>query len=471
MVSLVIDKDRCPSIHTLFKWSQNNAGITITGKSLESVARAREVLLKESKRRTVYGIHTRLGKLYDSKYLLDPSYEETVINEHAVGVGPLTSPQIGRLFLAIRVIQATRGFTGIRPETIERLVKPLECNAAPAIPVRGSVGASGDLAPTAHLVSQFLLGKGKVWVNGELVDAKRMLGDCGLEKWTLDRGEALLLVNTTAYSTALLGYSLELTRILFEDVIEDTLRIGEIIGANCEHWSQVVSLAKRHPGMKKVLETLSRNCKGEQRRLQDPYSSRCAPNILGAIQDGLDYIEQIVANETCSASSNPISVQEGVVHQCGFHAVYPALASDYTAILLAWIANLIERRANKLLDDNYANLPKFLAHSKSSVGGMILHYSIASLASEIRADSAPRSVHNIPTSLDHEDIVSMSPNSGLRLLRMLSLLTDELYLEKALVEIAEQVGKGGHPDIGKIYEYYKALAEDVKRKYGIPQCY
>ncbi|MEB3756443.1 MAG: aromatic amino acid ammonia-lyase [Desulfurococcales archaeon] len=471
MNALRIASSECPSLHELFEWSQSSAEIILDRESIEAMARAREVLLKESEQRTIYGIHTRLGKLYDSGRLSDPGYEETVISEHAVGTGPVTPPQLGRFFLAIRVIQATRGFTGIRPETIQRLVKPLECNIAPAIPLRGSVGASGDLAPTAHLVKQFLLGKGKVWADGKLSDAKKIFEDCSLDKWILDKGEALLLINTTAYSTALLGYSLEIIKILLEEVVESTLRIGEIIGANCEHWSPVISLAKRHLGMRKILEILSSKCRDRQRRLQDPYSSRCAPNILGAVQDGLDYIEQIVVNEMCSASSNPISTPKGVIHQCGFHAVYPAVASDYTAILLAWIANLIERRSNKLLDDNYVNLPRFLAHSKSSVGGMILHYSIASLASEIRAESNPRSIHNIPTSLDHEDIVSMSPNSGLRLLRMLSLLIDELYFEKALVDIAEQLGKGGYPDIGEIYRRYKGLGEDMKRKYGIPLNY
>ncbi|MCE4614681.1 MAG: aromatic amino acid ammonia-lyase [Desulfurococcales archaeon] len=469
MKVLRIDSNNCPSPHELFEWSKSNDGIILTKNSLDTLARARKILLEEAKRRTIYGIHTRLGKLYDSGRLSDPQYEEIVINEHAVGTGPLSSPEVGRLFLAIRVIQATRGFTGIRPETIERLVKPLECNAAPAIPVRGSVGASGDLAPTAHLVSQFLLGKGKVWINGELIDANSMFEACGLDKWVLDRGEALLLINTTAYSTALLGYSLGLTRILFDELLNNTLHIGRIIGANCEHWSPIIASAKRHPGMREVLERLSTACKGEQRRLQDPYSLRCTPNILGAILDGLNYVEHVVANEICSASSNPIATPEGVFHQCGFHAVYPAIASDYTAILLAWMANLIERRANKLLDDSYVNLPKFLAHSKSSVGGMIIHYTIASLAAEVRADSGPRTIHNIPTSLDHEDIVSMSPNAGLRLLRIISLLTDQLYLEKALVEIAEELERGDHPNVGEIYEQNKIMAGEMKRRYGISQ--
>jgi histidine ammonia-lyase len=466
---LIIDSDKCPSLNELFTWSRSDDGIHLTNNSLHALAKARNKLLEEAEKRTIYGFHTRLGKLYDSGRLSDPSYEETVIREHAVGSGPYASPSIGRLFLAIRVIQATRGFTGIRPETIERLIQPLKCKVAPAIPVRGSVGASGDLAPAAHLMNQFLLGNEKVWMNGELVDSSLMLRACGLEKWVLERGEALLLINTTAYSTALLAYSLGLARILFDEILNNTVRIGKIIGANCEHWSPRIALAKKHPGIRTILEKIYSTCEGDGRRLQDPYSIRCSPNILGAILEGLNHVEEITTREICSASSNPIVTQNGVFHQCSFHAVYPAIATDYASVLVAWMANLIERRANKLLDDSYTDLPRFLAHSKSSVGGMIIHYSIASITSEIRADSSPRSIHNIPTSLDHEDIVSMSPNSGLRLLRMISLLIDELYLEKALIQTAEELERGDHPDVGRIYRHFMLQAEDMKRKYDILQ--
>jgi histidine ammonia-lyase len=465
--ALKVVKDQCPTTRELFEWSLGNDGIKLSHEALNAIGQARRALIEESKKRTVYGFHTRLGKLYDSGRLSDPSYEETVIKEHAVGTGPILPPQIGRLTLAIRIIQLSRGFTGVRPETVERLLKPLECGLSPAIPSRGSVGASGDLAPAAHMINQFLLGNEMVWVNGKLVDAEKALEGCGLGKWTLERGEALLLINTTAYSTALLLYSLGITERLIGKIIDAAVEIGRILGANCEHWTPVISEAKIHEGLDEALQALSEKCSGEPRRLQDPYSLRCLPNIIGAAINGIHYIERIIANETCSSSSNPIVTSKGVIHQCGFHAVYPSLAADHLALLNAWLGNLTERLANKLMDESYTGLPKFLAHSKSSVGGMIIHYTIASIAAELRADSAPRSVHNIPTSLDHEDLVSMAPNSGLRLLRMASRLIESIYLLEALADIAKKLETGELPEIDVIYKEKTISAIKLKQFYGL----
>ncbi len=467
MTAMEIKWKHCPPTRELFEWSLGNDSIELSENALNAIARARRILIEESKKRTIYGFHTRLGKLYDSGRLSDPSYEETVIKEHAVGAGPPMPPQIGRLALAIRIVQLSRGFTGVRPETVERLLLPLKCGYAPAIPSRGSVGASGDLAPMAHVMNQFLLGNEVVWSNGKLVDASKALKECGLEKWSLDRGEALLLINTTAYSTSLIQYSLGVVRHLIDILIGEVVDMGRVLGANCEHWAPVISEAKIHKGVGEALRLLSEKCNAEPRRLQDPYSLRCIPNILGAVLDGIEYIEHIIANEVCSSSSNPIATSKGVIHQCGFHAVYPGIAADHMAILIAWLGNLIERLANKLLDESYTNLPKFLAHSKSSVGGMIIHYTIASIAAELRADSAPRSVHNIPTSLDHEDIVSMAPNSGLRLLRMSSRLIETVFLLRALLDAAKKLEAGDLPRIDKIYREQTNMALEMKKAYGL----
>jgi len=467
LTALEIRKNQCLSPKELFEWSLSNRSIELSSDALSAIGRARTILIEESKKRTVYGFHTRLGKLYDSGRLSDPSYEETVIKEHAVGTGPVLPPQIGRLMLAIRILQLSRGFTGVRPETVERMISPLKCGIAPAIPSYGSVGASGDLAPAAHLVNQFLFGNGIVWFNNKLVDAGSALEDCGLEKWSLDRGEALLLINTTAYSTSLILYSLGVIRDLIDRIIGEAVGTGRILGINCEHWTPIINEAKIHRGIGLILRVLSEKCEGEPRRLQDPYSLRCIPNILGAVLDGLEYIENIVSNEICSSSSNPIATSKGVVHQCGFHAVYPGIAADHMALLITWLGNLIERLANKLLDESYTNLPKFLAHSRSSVGGMIIHYTIASIAAELRADSVPRSIHNIPTSLDHEDIVSMAPNSGLRLLRMTSRLIESIYLLQALMETAKKLEAGESPDIDRIYKEQITKSLELKKLYGL----
>ncbi len=467
MTVLEIKWKRCPPTRELFEWSLGNEGIELSQDSLNAIARARRILIEESKKRTIYGFHTRLGKLYDSGRLSDPSYEETVIKEHAVGTGAPMPPQIGRLVLTVRIVQLSRGFTGVRPETVERLSLPLKCGLAPAIPSRGSVGASGDLAPMSHVVNQFLLGNEVVWSNGKLVDAREALEECGLEKWSLGRGEALLLINTTAYSTSLLLYSLGIINHLMDLLIDEAVEIGRVLRANCEHWTPVINEAKINKGVGETLRVLSEKCNSESRRLQDPYSLRCIPNILGAVLDGIEYIENIVANEVCSSSSNPIVTSKGIIHQCGFHAVYPGIAADHMAILIAWLGNLIERLANKLLDDSYTNLPKFLAHFKSSVGGMIIHYTIASIAADLRADSTPRSIHNIPTSLDHEDIVSMAPNSGLRLLRMSSRLIEATYLLRALLDAAKKLEAGDLPEIDKIYREQTIKALELKNAYGL----
>ncbi len=466
MVLLRIGRNECPGVGELYEWSLGDDGIMVDEALYDSVGRARQRLLEESHKRTVYGFHTRLGKLFDTSRLSSRKYEEKVLHEHAVGVGDYMPPTIGRLFAAIRIVQATRGYTPVTPSTLSRIVDALNCGLAPAIPARGSVGASGDLAPASHAMEELFLGRGKVWRDGSLVDAAKALSDCGLAPRRLERGEALLLINTTAYSTALLVFSIGLLRELLDEVYANTARIGRVLGWNCEHFSTSISEAKKHPGIRKVISVLGGRCSGSPRRLQDPYSIRCTPNLLGSVVDTLDYAERIAHWEICSPSSNPIVTREGVVHQCGFHAVYPSLAMDYLAIASTLVSNMIEERSSRILDDAYTGLPRFLAGSKSSVGGMIIHYTIASLAAELRALASPRSVHNIPTSLGHEDIVSMAPNSGLRLIEMLKLLIDQVYLERALAVIAEEASSGREINVEEAYEEALRESRDFKVRRG-----
>ncbi len=406
----------CPRLEDIVEASRG-ARVIISEEALDRLDTARRAYLEAVERgERVYGYCTGLGARY-SEGVRDCSsgHERRVLEEHAMGVGEPAPPVLVRAFLFVRLVQLSRGRAPVRGVVAERLAALLNEGVTPRIPLYGSVGASGDLAPSAHAFLCAYYGVGEALVGGRWVPCREALEEAGLEVLPLEPGEALALINNTAWSTALAALGIYGLEAVVDAVVDNTASVLGVCGCNPEHYDPRVLEAKAHPGIVEVsnrLEGLS--CRGD--RLQDPYSLRCTPMILGVARDALRFARSLVEAEACSSPENPVVVDGRVYHWCGFHSVAAGVAGDVARMAAAHVANLVERRIATMLRGDVTGLPEFLAGPEDTVGAMIAQYTAAALAASTRRLSAPASVHSIPTSGLQEDVVPMSPDSGYTLL-------------------------------------------------------
>jgi len=427
---------------------------------LRRLEEARRAYLEEARRRKVYGYCTGLGEMYTHEGHCGPEWEHRVLVEHATQTGRPAPPLVVRGFLAARLLQLSRGTAPIRPAVARRIEEALNKGVVPVVPLYGSVGASGDLAPSAHAFLCLYYGEGEAWWRGERVPCSRALEEAGLEPLPLEPGEALALINNTAWSTGIAG----LAHWLLERVVEESLRAAkeslEIAECNPEHYQRVIARLRRTGGVERVLEELSSvKCRGG--RLQDPYSLRCTPLIYGAALEALQHPRSLLESEACSSTENPAVCMGRVVHWCGFHSIQVSLAADYARIVASHVANSIERRIAQLMRSEITGLPPFLASKDSSVGAMMAHYTAASIAGMIRQHAAPAGVHSVPTSGMQEDVIPQSPNAAILLARSTLLLLRMVALERGVARYASMLDSG--VPVGRVVEEeYRGLVSEPR---------
>ncbi|UFN51075.1 histidine ammonia-lyase [Roseomonas sp. OT10] len=390
---------------------------------------------------TMYGVNTGFGKLAGTRIGADDlvSLQLNLIRSHAAGVGePLPAP-IVRLVLAMKALSLARGASAVRPETVEALLALLRADILPVIPARGSVGASGDLAPLAHL-SLVLIGEGAATVGGETVPGVEALRRAGLAPLPLGPKEGLALLNGTQVSTAIALHGFY--------VACDLLRTGLVAGALSTEGARGsdtpfdarIHALRGQPGQIRAAAALRALMAGSairdshrenDPRVQDPYSLRCQPQVMGACLDTLDHAGAVLRREANAVTDNPLVTAEGEVLSGGnFHAEPVAFAADHIALTLAEIGALSERRIALLVDPVLSGLPAFLVKEGGlNSGFMIAQVTAAALVAENRAMATPRSVDSLPTSANQEDHVSMATGAGLRLLPMARNLSDILAVE------------------------------------------
>ncbi len=448
----VVIGDKCPTLEDLWKIIKGEK-IVVLGEPLEKLDRSRSAYLRaieEGKR--VYGYCTGLGELYrKSPAKCDSKWEKHVLLEHAMGLGNPAPKILSRAFLVVRLSQLLRGRAPVRGKVAERIVEALNHDITPLIPVHGSVGASGDLAPSAHAFLCLYYGEGLAYTtsgNG-FINCQEALNKSGLEPLTLEAGEALALINNTAWSTALALVSWYAMKILIEEGLSIARRSLELSRCVAEHYDPILSEASGYPEMKEILSSLNPKCPGAD-RLQDPYSLRCIPQIFVALKRIHSFLEKTIQSELCSSTENPVIVEDRVLHWCGFHSVNISLAMDYARIALGTYANLLERRIAQLLRKDINGISDFLSGRDDSVGAMITQYTAAALNAYVRALSQPLSVHSIPTSGYQEDVVPMSPESGILLVKSLKAIAMLTGIEDALVAYASSRMKGGVEELRKL---------------------
>ena len=377
--------------------------------------------------RTVYGINTGFGLLANTRIEADEleTLQRSIVLSHAAGIGKFLPESTVRLLMVLKVNSLARGFSGIRLRVIQALITLLEKEVYPCIPAKGSVGASGDLAPLAHM-SAPLLGEGEVFHDGQRMPARQGLEIAGLEPLVLAPKEGLALLNGTQVSTALAVEGL----LAAENALAAATVIGSLtveaargsrapfdarIHAARGHQSQIdMAAAYRELLDHSEIEDSHDDC----HKVQDPYSLRCQPQVMGACLQQLRNAADTIVVEANAVSDNPlVFVEEGDIISGGnFHAEPIALAADNMALAIAEIGSLSERRMALLIDAQLSGLPPFLVDNGGvNSGFMIAQVTGAALASENKSLAHPASVDSLPTSANQEDHVSMATFAARRL--------------------------------------------------------
>jgi histidine ammonia-lyase len=369
----------------------------------------------------VYGVTTGFGALAGTRVEPEQSAEMQValLRSHAAGVGPPLPPHLVRAMLLLRARTLAQGHSGVRPVVVERIVDLIRHDLLPMVPAQGSVGASGDLAPFAHLALP-LIGEGEVLVDGNVVPAVEGLERVGLEPLILEPKEGLSLLNGTEGMLAHLVLGIAAARrVAAAADLACALSVEALLGSARPFTSEIHEL-RPHPGQlesaRRIREALAGSEIGASHRddfdhaVQDAYSLRCAPQVHGAALDVIDFAESVARRELGSVVDNPIVLGSGEVVSAGnFHGQPLAFALDFLAIAVTELASISERRTDRLLDPaRSAGLPPFLATKPGlNSGYMLAQYTAAALVAESRVLCHPASVDSIPTSGLQEDHVSM----------------------------------------------------------------
>ena len=393
----------------------------------------------------VYGVNTGFGDLAGVRIAPDRIVElqRRLILSHASGLGAPLDDDAVRGMLLLRANTLARGHSGVRRLVIEALLALVEADVLPVVPSRGSVGASGDLAPLAHLVLP-LLGHGRVRIDGRIATAAEGLRRAGLVPLELGPKEGLALINGTQAMTSLLALScLDARRLVRIADVAAALSTDALRGTDTAFDPRLHAL-REHRGQRASAANLWSLMHGSaireshragDVRVQDPYSVRCAPQVHGAVRDVLDDVEAKVAVEMNAVTDNPLVVYDGddgaaILSGGNFHGQPMAFAADFLAIALAELASISERRIEKLTNTAFSGLPPFLAPDAGlNSGFMMAQVTAAALVAENKVSCHPASIDSIPTSADKEDHVSMGMGAALKLRSVVANVRRVLAIE------------------------------------------
>jgi histidine ammonia-lyase len=393
--------------------------VMASAESMEAVKKSREAverIVAESK--VVYGITTGFGKFSD--VLIDKNHVQdlqlNLIRSHACGVGDPFPEIVAKAMVLLRANALLKGFSGVRPIVIEKLLELVNQDIIPVIPQQGSLGASGDLAPLSHL-ALVLIGEGEVFYKGKQMEAFNALQQEGILPLTLEAKEGLALINGTQAMTAMgvIGY-LEAEQLAQESELIASMTMEGLNGI-IDAFAEEVQVAR---GYKQQIDTAARirrylsdsllTTQQGELRVQDAYSLRCIPQVHGASWQALDYVKEKLEIEMNAATDNPLIFDNGekVISGGNFHGQPIAFAMDFMKIAVAELANISERRIERLVNPQLNDLPAFLSPQPGlQSGAMIMQYAAAALVSENKTLAHPASVDSIPSSANQEDHVSM----------------------------------------------------------------
>jgi histidine ammonia-lyase len=418
------------------------AKVSLATGAREAMAASRALVEKlVAEEKVVYGITTGFGNFADVHISSDRSRElqRNLILSHCAGAGDPYPPTVVRAMIVLRANALAKGLSGIRVEVVETLLRVLEHDIVPVIPSQGSVGASGDLAPLAHLAGT-LMGTGEVWAAGSRVPSAEALERAGIRVVEYEAKEGLAMINGTQAITAVGGLAIHRALMLADlaDVFA-ALTVDALKGTDAAY-DERIHAARPHPGqalvaarMRRLLHDSGiRESHRDCGKVQDAYSLRCVPQVHGAVRDALAFAAEKLQIEINSATDNPlIFATDGEVRSGGnFHGAPVALACDVAAIALCDLGSISERRIERLVNPAYSELPAFLVREGGlNSGFMMAQVTAAALVSESKVLSHPASVDSIPTSAGKEDHVSMGPTAAWKLARIVENVAQVLAIE------------------------------------------
>jgi len=432
--------DKSLSHEDIKKIMQASSLLSLSKDSQNKVHRCREFLDKKinGSPEPVYGINTGFGSLYNKNIPKDQleKLQENLVLSHACGMGPEVPHELVRLMLFLKIQSLAYGYSGVQVATVERLIDMFNKNILPRIYEMGSLGASGDLAPLAHL-SLPLIGKGEVYFHNQNQNSEGVWKSLGWEKLHLRSKEGLALLNGTQFMSAYGVWC-----VLHADRL---LKLANLIGAlsldafdgRIEAFDADVHRIRPHSGQMKVAQEITRILKGSEiiaqkkKHVQDPYSFRCMPQVHGASDDALQFVSNVFLTEINSVTDNPnvFAEQEKIISAGNFHGQPLALALDFLSIAVAELGNISERRTYQLISGS-RELPNYLvAEPGINSGLMIPQYTAASLVSQNKQLCTPASADSIVSSNGQEDHVSMGANAATKAYRVVNNLYSILAIE------------------------------------------
>jgi histidine ammonia-lyase len=440
----------------------------------------------------IYGVNTGFGKLASqsiSREQVD-ALQLNLVRSHSAGVGEPLAPPVVRLMLALKAASLARGYSGVSEQVVDTLIAVHNAGLVPWVPSQGSVGASGDLAPLAHM-SLALIGEGRMWVDGQRKDAAPLLQEAGIAPLALQAKEGLALINGTQTSTALALHAL----FSFEPVLESALVIGAMTvdaarGSDGPFDPRIHEL-RGQPGQIDVAKyyrallagsQIRRSHLDQDDRVQDPYCLRCQPQVVGACLDQLRHAAQVLLREANAVTDNPLVfvADDALISGGNFHAEPVALVADACALAIAEVGAIAERRIAMLIDSAVSRLPPFLSGEAGLHSGfMVAHVTAAALASENKSLAHPASVDSLPTSANQEDHVSMACFAARRLQAMIAntahILGIELlaagqgidFLRPLRSSFALELAHSLLRDVCQPLQQDRALADDIETATGL----
>lgn len=422
---------------------RDGSAFHVSAEAMGEVAGAVERLENAvSKGDALYGVNTGFGKLASVRIADSDlaALQRNIVLSHSAGFGKPLPPNVVRLIIALKCISLGRGASAVRPVVIERLQQMVASDVIPLVPEKGSVGASGDLAPLAH-VAATLIGEGEAFYKGERMAAGAALQKAGLEPVELQAKEGLALLNGTQVSTALALVGLfDAWNLATNSLVTTALSIDAAMGSSAPFRDEIHTL-RGHRGqidaariVRDLLEgsEIRESHREDDLRVQDPYCLRCAPQVVGACLDQLRHAGHVLRTEANAVTDNPLVLSDGEVVSGGnFHAEPVGLAADAIALAISEVGSIAQRRVALLVDPSLSfGLPAFLSADPGLQSGlMIAEVTSAALMSENRALANPRTVDSTPTSANQEDHVSMACHAGRRLIEMNENLSAILGIE------------------------------------------
>ncbi|MBI5246622.1 MAG: histidine ammonia-lyase [Elusimicrobia bacterium] len=449
----------------------------LPSSAMRKVASARKSLEKIlSTGKPVYGVNTGFGELASVRISKDrlAQVQRNLVLSHACGVGEPMSPAEARGILFLRINELSRGYSGVRPNLVRHLARMLEAGIVPLIPSRGSVGASGDLAPQAHMALA-VIGEGDVIFRGRRVSAEKALRAVGLSPFVLAEKEGLSLLNGTQAMQSVGGLALlAAERVWRASNLACAASLDALTGTPAP-FDDIISRLKPHPGQASAARSLRRLLAGSEirrshvvddPRVQDSYSLRCAPQVHGAVWDRLADSRRILETELRSVTDNPLVAGGRVISGGNFHGQALSFAFDSAAGALTALANISERRTFQVTAGAAPRLKPFLTRDPGVESGfMIAQYTAAALASENKALAHPASADSVPTSANKEDFVSMGMWSALKLKKIVwnaaQVVAIELVCAAQAVEFHRPLKSGHGVEAG-----LKVLRSKVKASKG-----